>query len=112
MHNVSSDEEEPLAAGLATGGHRTAPGGAASSGAAGSDPAGSESVEEESAYHFRRSKPMQYHRVSNTHHINTGFTKPNPALNVACSRWSTGWATGRGKRSRTTAPAIRSIGSR
>lgn len=62
MHNVSSDEEEPLAAGLVIGGQRIAPG-AIPSGAAGIEPASAESAEEESAYHFRRSKSTQYHRV-------------------------------------------------
>lgn len=58
---ASSDEEEPLAAGLPSGSIRSTTLGASPSVAG--DTTGQESAEEEGAYHFRRSKSSQYHKV-------------------------------------------------
>lgn len=100
MHNVSSDEEEPLAAGLAIGSQRIASG-AAPSGAAGVDPASAESAEEESAYHFRRSKSTQYHRVGFLCFLPLGFTLLNHLFMFAAAGQPGGQlAVGGGRRLR------------
>lgn len=67
MHMASSDEDEPLAAGVGGG----SGGGASGSGttatgatATASNHLGHEIAEDEGLYQFRRSKTCQYHKVS------------------------------------------------